>query len=165
MIGLFLTEYEPTYTYVNYSVSSGSRYSGNNMFYVLMSVLCFVMAAWLLYTKAYKYSMLKKVCTQPVEARMFSVDYKHGGRGGRFWNITYEFFFNERRYLVNNDIWERIGRGYAPREGDVVGIYINPLNPDEIYDVVAKGGRRTGLFAGPCFVFLGILILLIPVLT
>ena len=167
MFRMFLSEvanFEPTYTYINYSSSSGSSFWSEYKFYLPMAILCFVVAAWMLYTKAYRYSLLKKACTHPVEARMYSVDSKHGGRGGRFWNITYEFFYNERRYFVNNDFWERIGTRYSPQEGDVVGIYINPLNPNEIYDIVVKKGRFIGFFAGLFFVAVGVFCLLIPVL-
>lgn len=167
MLGMIATavEYEPTYTYVNYGSSGFNGFFSGNGFYVGMSVLCLLVAAWLLYTKAYKYSLLKKVCNYPVQARMFSVDYKHGGKGGRFWNITYEFFYNEKRYLVNNDIWERIGHYYVPKEGDEVGILINPMNPNEIYDLVVKGGRNTGIFAGILFVCLGLFIFFMPYFT
>ena len=167
MFQMFLSgvvDFEPTYTYINYSTSSRSISWSDYKFYLPMAILCFVVAAWMLYTKAYRYSLLKKACTYPVEARMNSVDYKHGGKGGRFWNITYEFFYNERRYFVNNDFWERIGRRYKPHEGDIVGIFINPLNPNEIYDIVVKEGRFTGFFAGILFVGLGIFCLIAPLL-
>ena len=131
-------------------------------FFIPMSLFCLGMAGWLLYTKAYRYSRLKKVCTYPVEARMFTVDYKHGGRGGRFWNITYEFYFSERRYLVNNDFWEQIGSWNKPQEGDVVTIYVNPVNPEEIYDIVAKKGRSTGIIMGSFFVVLAVFMLFLP---
>lgn len=163
MLQLLLTEFEPTYTYV---YTSEHKISWEDYkFYLPMAILCFVMAAWMLYSKAYKYTLLKKACTYPVEARIFATDYKHGGRGGRFWNVTYEFFYNERRYIASNDIWEQTGRIHKPHEGDVVSIFINPLNPNEYYDFVANSGRTRGLIIGPLFIALGIFMLLMPMLA
>ena len=52
-----------------------------------------------------------------------------------------------------------------PHEGDVVSIFINPMNPTEFYDFVANSGRKRGLILGPFFIALGILMLLMPLLA
>ena len=62
MFLMFLSEvvdFEPTYTYIDYTKSSGVNWS-DYKFYLPMAIICFVMAGWLLFTKAYRYSLLKK---------------------------------------------------------------------------------------------------------
>ena len=151
------------YTKVYYSLSDDGHttFFGNWGFYILMSAVLFATAAWLLYTKAYRYTKLKNSCIIPVDARLFAVDSKFGGRGGRLWNVTYEFYYNERRFLVNNDIWEQT-RLNRPVEGTVETIFINPINPNELYDRLADHGRKTGLFCGILMAGIGVFILFIP---
>ena len=51
------------------------------------------------------------------------------------------------------------------REGEVISIFINPLNPNEYYDFVANSGRTRGFIFGFFFVALGILMLFMPMLA
>lgn len=143
----------------NYSHSSG--FFGSNMFYIVMGVALLALAAWLIYSKFYRYSLLKKSCTVPVEARIFSVDSKFGGKGGRYWNVTYEFFYNERRYIANNDYWEQ-ARYHRPIEGNVVTIMINPYNPNEYYDAILNHARGIGIFSGVLIAGCAIMLMLMP---
>ena len=151
------------YTYVYYG-SSGKSFFGSIWFYVVMSLLLIGTGGWLLYTKAYRYTKLKKSCTVPVDARLLQVDSRFGGRGGKYWNVTYEFFYNETRFVVNNDIWEQT-RWQRPVEGNVETIMINPYNPREIYDRIANAGRKTGIVAGSLLLFLSVFIMVIPFVT
>ncbi|MBR4777225.1 MAG: hypothetical protein IK007_06395 [Lachnospiraceae bacterium] len=131
------------------------------LFYIVMGAFCLVTAAWLLFKKFYRYTLIKKACTVPVDARLFCVDSKFGGKGGRFWNITYEYYFNEQRYLVNNDIWEQ-KRLNRPIEGNVETILINPYEPREYYDSLMDTARKNGIFMGILIAGLGIFIMLMP---
>ena len=63
---------------------------GGNAFYIVMGLVMLGLAGWLFYRKVYRYGLLKKACTVPVEARVYSVDSKFGGKGGRYYNVTYE---------------------------------------------------------------------------
>ena len=126
-----------------------SRETRNTIMFTILAIITVIVGLWLFYSKAYKYTLLKKRCTYRVQARVFSLDSKFGGKGGRFYNATYEFFFNERRYVISNDIWEKIGSLFRPAaEGSVVDIFINPENPHEIYDYIVDRGRRTGIIGG-----------------
>ena len=155
-----------TYIYTNNSTYRTSGFLGSSGFYIVMSLTLLVLGGWLLYTKAYKYSLLKKRCTIPVEARILDVDYKSGGRGGRRWNATYEFFFNEQRFVSNNEAYEQVGvSSRRPKEGDVLSIMINPLDPHEIYDYIANHGRTTGFVSGILIAVIGIILPFIPMLA
>ncbi|MBO4781819.1 MAG: hypothetical protein J5522_05435 [Lachnospiraceae bacterium] len=132
-----------------------------NMFYIVLGLICLATAAWLLYKKFYRYTLIKKACTVPVDARLFCVDSKFGGRGGRFWNITYEFYYNEQRYLVNNDIWEQKMR-HRPIEGNVETILLNPYDPHMYYDSLMDTARKNGIFMGILIAGMGIFIMLMP---
>ena len=158
---LATTYYVPAYT-----IYRTSNFFGSNAFYFVMGLICIVMGAWLLYTKAYKYSLIKKVCTVPVEARIYEIDWKYGGKGGRRYNFSYEYFYNEQRYISSNDIYEKI-RVYwqRPQVGDVVTIFINPQNPREFYDIVVKGGRNLGIISGTMMTALGIFLPFMSILA
>ena len=58
----------------------GSGVFGTNMFYIIMGFVMLGLAVWLFYKKVYRYGLLKKACTIPVEARIYAVDSKFGGR-------------------------------------------------------------------------------------
>jgi hypothetical protein len=89
------------------------------------------------------------------------VDSKFGGKGGRYWNVTYEFFYNERRYIANNDYWEQ-ARYHRPIEGNVVTIMINPYNPNEYYDAILNHARGIGIFSGVLIAGCAIMLMLMP---
>lgn len=154
------------YTTVRYGWSDGDiSHSGgffsSNLFYIIMGISLLAVAAWLIYTKFYRYSILKRNCTVPMEARVFSVDWKHGGKGGRFWNVTYEFFYNERRYIAGSDFWEQTRR-HRPVEGVIESIMINPFNPTEFYDAILNQARLRGIYCGVMLAGLGIFIMVMP---
>ena len=155
------------YTKVYYSWSDDDSFShsgsflSSNLFYIVMGLGLLALAAWLLYSKFYRYTLIKKSCTVPIDARVFRVDSKFGGKGGRFWNITYEFFYNEKRYIANNDYWEKT-RWHHPKEGSVVSIMINPYNPSEYYDDLLNLARRNGIILGVLISGLGIFMMLMP---
>lgn len=138
-----------------------SSFFNGNLFYIVMGVILILVAAWLLYTKFYRYTLLKNACTVPVDARLFRVDSKFGGKGGRRWNITYEFFYRERRYIVSNDYWEQM-RYNRPIEGNIQTIMINPDNPNDYYDALLAHARRNGIFCGIMLIGTGIFIMLMP---
>lgn len=147
-----------------YYGSSGGSFFGGTGFYIAMAALLILVGIWQLYNKTYKYTKIKQVCTIPVDARIMQVDSKFGGRGGRFWNITYEFFFNERRYIVNNDIWEQT-RMNRPIEGNVETIMINPYNPHELYDRLMDHGRKIGILTGVLMTIAAITIIAVPLIN
>ena len=70
-------------------------------------------------------------------------------------------YFNEQRYLVNNDIWEQ-KRLNRPIEGNVETILINPYEPREYYDSLMDTARKNGIFMGILIAGLGIFIMLMP---
>ena len=155
----------PAYYVPAYTVYRTNSFFTGNGFYIVMGLVCIIMGGWLLYTKAYKYSLIKKNCTVPVEARIYEIDSKYGGKGGRRYNFSYEFFFNEQRFVASNDIYEKIGMYWRrPHEGDVVTIFINPSDPHECYDIVLKGGRNTGIVAGILITAIGIFMQFMPLL-
>ena len=120
---------------------------GGNAFYIVMGIVMLGLAGWLFYTKVYRYGLLKKACTVPVEARVYAVDSKFGGKGGRFYNVTYEYYYNEKRYINNRDIWEK-SRWHCPQEGSIVTIMINPYFPEDYYDTLLHNARKNGIFIG-----------------
>jgi len=144
---------------VHYLYVFGSLNS--NMFYLIFGIILLVFAAWLFYTKIYRYGLLKKACTIPVQARVFAVDSKFGGRGGRLYNYTYEYFFNEKRYLINRDIWER-SRLYRPQEGEIVIININPGLPEEYYDGLLDHARKNGIFLVSVIAICAVMLFVMP---
>ena len=149
------------YTKITYGRSG---FFGGNAFYIVMGLVMLGLAGWLFYKKVYRYGLLKKACTIPVDARVYSVDSKFGGKGGRFYNVTYEYYFNEKRYINNRDIWEK-SRWHCPQEGSIVTIMINPYFPEDYYDALLQNARKNGIFAGIMSVICSIMIFAIPFLT
>ena len=139
----------------------GSGVFGTNMYYIIMGSVMLGLAVWLFYKKVYRYGLLKKACTIPVEARIYAVDSKFGGKGGRFYNVTYEYYFNERRYINNRDIWEQT-RWHRPQEGEIVTILINPNFPEDYYDFILNNARKNGILIGIISAICSVMIFAMP---
>lgn len=149
------------YTTITYRRSS---IFGGNAFYIVMGLVMLGLACWLFYRKVYRYGLLKKACTVPVEARVYSVDSKFGGKGGRYYNVTYEYYFNEKRYINNRDIWEQT-RWHRPEEGSIVTIMINPYFPEDYYDALLHNARKNGIIIGIISIISAGVIFAIPFLA
>ena len=96
-----------------------------------------------------------------MEARIYAVDSKFGGKGGRFYNVTYEYYFNERRYINNRDIWEQT-RWHRPQEGEIVTILINPNFPEDYYDFILNNARKNGILIGIISAICSVMIFAMP---
>lgn len=139
----------------------GNSFLGGNLFYIVMGLIMVGLSVWLFYRKVYRYGLLKKACTVPVEARVYAVESKFGGKGGRYYNITYEYYYNEKHYINNRDIWEQ-SRWHRPIEGNIETIMINPYYPEDYYDTLLHNARKNGIVIGILSAICSIMIFAIP---
>ena len=139
----------------------GNSFLGGNLFYIVMGLVMLGLSVWLFYRKVYRYGLLKKACTVPVEARIYAVESKFGGKGGRFYNITYEYYYNEKHYINNRDIWEQ-SRWHRPNEGSIETIMINPYYPEDYYDTLLHNARKNGIVIGIISAICAVIIFSMP---
>lgn len=98
----------------------------------------------------------RRVCTESVmakcvEVKSHHVSDKHGTR--RVYSPVWEFEFYGRTYTVDENNYS----DSAPEVGDIQEIFINPLNPEEVYRRV-NGTIISVIIIGSVFVAFGILI-------
>ena len=141
-----------TYRYVDATKARGV--DAKSLLMILAAEAVMVGLGVFMYGRAKRIEDLKKRCTQEVSAVITEVLKSKNDRGirRRYWQYSarYRFSYKGSVYESHNDIYgvrkEGIGE-YIPFEGEKVSVWIDPSDPDFVYDELAEGSKKIYFFS------------------